>query len=174
MSLTFPLHSDLLSPLACNLSNSLTTIHSPPRPTLLFFPRPAGESNKEAYYATLKDRIKELAAVGFTALWLPPPSESVSPQGYLPRDLYNLNSTYGTEAELRELIMEIKEHGMMAVADVVVNHRCAHYQARARVLARAACFASLYDTRSVTHTLLKKKLLTISMQCILKAHDLIL
>ncbi len=34
-------------------------------------------------------------------LWLPPPSDSVSPQGYLPRDLYDLSSAYGSEVRPR-------------------------------------------------------------------------
>ena len=50
------------------------------------------------------------------------------PQGYLPRDLYNLNSKFGSEDELRQLINVIHEHKMLAIADIVVNHRCAHFQ----------------------------------------------
>jgi alpha-amylase len=33
-------------------------------------------------------------------------------QGYLPRDLYNLNSRYGSESELRELIASFHEHNI--------------------------------------------------------------
>ena len=41
---------------------------------------------------------------GITHLWLPPPSMSVSDQGYLPGQLYNLDaSKYGTLAELKVL-----------------------------------------------------------------------
>ena len=43
---------------------------------------------------------------GATHVWLPPPSQSVSPQGYLPGQLYNLNSKYGTAEELRALCGE--------------------------------------------------------------------
>ena len=59
---------------------------------------------------------------------MPPPSDSVSPQGYLPRDLYELNSQYGSEADLRAAIRALHDVGIKAVADVVVNHRCAHFQ----------------------------------------------
>lgn len=68
------------------------------------------------------------ADAGFTAIWLPPPSDAVSAQGYLPRDYYNLNSKYGTEAQLRELLAIMHDNGMKAIADIVINHRCAHFQ----------------------------------------------
>ena len=69
-----------------------------------------------------------IARAGFTSVWLPPPSDSVSPQGYLPRDIYNLNSAYGSEGELRELLYELRDHELKAIADIVINHRCAHFQ----------------------------------------------
>jgi hypothetical protein len=45
----------------------------------LFFPRPP------SFYKDVAGHAKEWADIGFTAVWLPPPSDSVSPQGYLPR-----------------------------------------------------------------------------------------
>ena len=56
-----------------------------------------------------------------SAASLPPPSDSVSPQGYLPRDLYQLDSQYGSEAELRELISACHEFNIKAIADIVIN-----------------------------------------------------
>lgn len=46
------------------------------------------------WYIELKEVASELASIGFTVVWLPPPTESVSPEGYMPKDLYNLNSRY--------------------------------------------------------------------------------
>jgi alpha-amylase len=86
------------------------------------------ESHKKNWYKECKGQVAEWAKQGFTSIWLPPPSDSVSPQGYLPRDLYNLNSAYGNESELRELIQTCHEHNIKVIADIVVNHRCATYQ----------------------------------------------
>lgn len=44
-------------------------------------------------------------------------------QGYLPRDLYHLDSAYGTEAELRDLISQFHDHNIKVIADIVINHR---------------------------------------------------
>ena len=46
-------------------------------------------------------QAQRFADMGFTVIWLPPPTTSVAPQGYMPLDYYNLNSAYGTEEELR-------------------------------------------------------------------------
>ncbi|CAG9465866.1 unnamed protein product [Pedinophyceae sp. YPF-701] len=80
------------------------------------------------WYNTVREKIPEIAALGVTAVWLPPPTESVSPQGYLPRDLYVLDSAYGTEKELRALLRDLRRRGIAPIADVVINHRCAHRQ----------------------------------------------
>lgn len=86
------------------------------------------ESCKEAWYKKIAEMAPEFAEVGFTSVWLPPASDAVSEQGYLPRDYYDLNSKYGTEAELRQLIATLHDNGLKAIADIVINHRCAHYQ----------------------------------------------
>jgi alpha-amylase len=86
------------------------------------------ESHREKWYVRVAAEAKRWADDGFSVVWLPPPSDSVSAQGYLPRDLYSLDSAYGTEAELRDAVAAIHAAGMRAVADVVINHRCAHKQ----------------------------------------------
>lgn len=53
------------------------------------------ESHKSGrWYMELKSKAAELSSLGFTVIWLPPPTDSVSPEGYMPTDLYNLNSRY--------------------------------------------------------------------------------
>ncbi|KAK8659257.1 hypothetical protein V6N13_029465 [Hibiscus sabdariffa] len=87
------------------------------------------ESHKSGrWYMELKEKASEISSLGFTVIWLPPPTESVSPEGYMPKDLYNLNSRYGTIDELKELVKSLHEAGLKVLGDVVLNHRCAHFK----------------------------------------------
>ena len=94
----------------------------------------------------------QIAAAGYTAIWLPPPSDAVSPQGYLPRDLYDLNSKYGSETELRECIKELKKWNLKVIADIVINHRCAHKQVRASVAALCAAWKRAHRVACLSST----------------------
>lgn len=64
-----------------------------PHHTVIALP-PSTDSWKQTggYYNHMAAKAEEIAALGVSAVWLPPFAESVSPQGYLPGDLYNLNS----------------------------------------------------------------------------------
>jgi glycosidase len=61
-------------------------------------------------------------------VWLPPPTDSVSDEGYMPRDLYNLNSKYGSFDELKQAIRTLHDHKLSVLGDAVLNHRCAQFQ----------------------------------------------
>lgn len=61
-------------------------------------------------------------------VWLPPPSKSVSLEGYLPNQYYDLDSAYGNFESLTSLNKSLLEAGLRPVADIVINHRCADAQ----------------------------------------------
>ncbi|KAJ0704293.1 putative alpha-amylase [Helianthus annuus] len=86
------------------------------------------ESCRKRWYLDLAPKAADLSKCGITSVWLPPPTESVAPQGYMPSDLYNLNSSYGTQEELKFCIEEMHTHHLLVLGDVVLNHRCAHKQ----------------------------------------------
>lgn len=75
------------------------------------------------FYVQLESRAADLADLGVTHVWLPPPSDAASDEGYLPRRLDVLDSRYGSEAQLRSAIAALRSRGISSVADVVVNHR---------------------------------------------------
>ena len=77
----------------------------------------------------------------FNTVSLPPPppkrcfslTASLLPrrhcQGYLPGQLYNLDSKYGNGEELKALNAALKAAGISPIVDIVINHRCADEQA---------------------------------------------
>lgn len=80
------------------------------------------DANGKSWYSIIQDNAKTIRENGFTWVWFPPPSDSVAPQGYMPRRWNQLSSKYGTEAELKAAIAALAP--TQAMADVVVNHRC--------------------------------------------------
>lgn len=85
-------------------------------------------SHKGDYYGHICDMASKFAELGFTYVWLPPPTASVSPEGYMPTDYFNLSSCYGDEAGLRRAVAALKANGLKVAGDCVLNHRCALMQ----------------------------------------------
>ena len=83
----------------------------------------------------LAGKARELKNLGTTAVWMPPAYkglEGAKETGYAAYDLYDLGefdqkgsvrTKYGTKAEFLEAIRAVREAGMNAYADVVLNHR---------------------------------------------------
>jgi len=80
-------------------------------------------SDSKNWYNTVRGNKTDIKA-NFEYIWLPPPSStpSFSKQGYIPKALNDLNSYYGSAAELEQLISDLSPD-TKAIADIVVNHR---------------------------------------------------
>jgi alpha-amylase len=77
--------------------------------------------SRKPWYRIIKDHAPHIRAAGFTWVWFPPPSDSLMPQGYLPRRWNCLDSAFGSEAELLEAIAALGP--VRAMADLILNHR---------------------------------------------------
>ncbi|OGR73453.1 MAG: alpha-amylase [Elusimicrobia bacterium GWD2_63_28] len=78
---------------------------------------------KAPWWGEVKGRARELSGAGIDLVWLPPPSDSLAPEGYMPRKLELLDSSYGTAAQLSAAVRALHGAGLRVIADVVVNHR---------------------------------------------------
>ena len=112
------------------------------------------ESWRTEYYQDIKKQSQWFAEMGFTYVWLPPSVASVSEQGYMPNDYFNLNSHYGSEEELIGAIKALKEAGLRVAGDCVLNHRCALHQDANGVYNQVrlgACLANACYDRAAPH-----------------------
>ena len=92
------------------------------------------EPNQE-FWNTLSNKAQELSKLGITAVWLPPAYKGVGGKdevGYGVYDLYDLGefnqkgsikTKYGSKEEYLNCIMTLKQAGMEAYADIVLNHK---------------------------------------------------
>lgn len=75
------------------------------------------------WWGIVQNNAANIKAGGFTMVWLPPPSDAASNEGYLPRRLELLDSKYGTRANLVSALSALNTNGVKPIADIVVNHR---------------------------------------------------
>ena len=69
------------------------------------------------------EKLDYLQELGIEILWLSPVYCSpLADQGYDISDYYNIDSRFGTMADLEELIAEGKKRGISLVMDLVINH----------------------------------------------------
>lgn len=81
-------------------------------------------SYDDTKWTNLKSQVNDFAD-NFSLVWLPQSGkclETSQTMGYMPYYYFNQNSSFGTEAELRDLIKAFKSKGIGMVADVVINH----------------------------------------------------
>lgn len=70
--------------------------------------------------------------------------------GYLPQNLYSLNSSYGSEDLLKALLNKMKMHNVRAMADIVINHRVGTTQGDGGIYNRYDGIPLPWDEHAVT------------------------
>jgi alpha-amylase len=76
---------------------------------------------KKCWYRIIQENAERIKQAGVTIVWFPPPSDSMSSDGYLPRRWNVFHTPYGGEDDLRNAIAALSP--LKCMADVVVNHR---------------------------------------------------
>lgn len=88
----------------------------------------------ETSWAEVTARIPEIAAAGYTAIWLPPPTkgaEGTADVGFSVYDRFDLGdrdqrgtiaTKYGTKEEAKQLVREAHRFGLKVYFDTVMNH----------------------------------------------------
>lgn len=110
------------SALAC-LSSAQAATEQDKASSAILFQGFHWNSANGSWYADLQSKAADLKTLGITHVWFPPPSDAASTQGYLPRQLNVLNSSYGTETALTAATSARSAQGIKSVVDVVINHR---------------------------------------------------
>lgn len=98
-----------------------------------YWDAPVKEDKLGNWWNHIAEKVPQLSASGFDALWLPPISKAASPtsNGYDPYDYFDLGdidqkgstkTAYGNRAELESLLKLMRQHNMGAIADMVINH----------------------------------------------------
>lgn len=70
--------------------------------------------------------------------------------GYLPQNLYSLNSAYGSEHQLKSLLQKLRSYKVRAMADVVINHRVGTHQGHGGMYNRFDGMPLPWDEHAVT------------------------
>ncbi|KAJ5449451.1 glycoside hydrolase superfamily [Penicillium daleae] len=76
------------------------------------------------------NHLDYIQGMGFTAIWITPVTEQLSQDtgdgeayhGYWQQEIYNVNTNYGTAADLLALSEALHSRGMYLMVDVVANH----------------------------------------------------
>ena len=78
----------------------------------------------------IQDHLDYIQGMGFDAIWISPVTAQLRGEtaygyayhGYWQRDLYEINSNFGTAEDLKDLSDALHKRGMLLMVDVVVNH----------------------------------------------------
>lgn len=113
----------LLFSLLLTFSSTWAQVANDDRVLIQGFYWEASHDHLNDYYEYVETLVPDMQSSGIDMIWLPPPSDAGSWEGYLPRELNNFNNFYGTEAEHESLLTALGNAGIDAIADIVINHR---------------------------------------------------
>ncbi|TMW96272.1 hypothetical protein EJD97_007641 [Solanum chilense] len=108
------------------------------------------ESHKHDWWRNLDMKVPDFAKSGITTAWLPPVCQSLAPEGYLPQNLYSLNSSYGSEELLKALLDKLKQYKVRGMADIVINHRVGTTQGHGGIYNRYDGIPMSWDEHAIT------------------------
>jgi len=86
------------------------------------------------WYVIVKEQAGKIREGRFDLIWLPPPcyagdpSAGVFSAGYNPKEYFNLNNSYGTFTQHREMLQALLQNGIEPIADIVIDHRDGLYK----------------------------------------------
>lgn len=83
------------------------------------------DSFVDTQWTNLESQAEELSTY-FDIIWVPQSgncNSTYNQMGYTPVYYFNQNSSFGTEAQLRQMIKTFKDKNVGIIADVVINHR---------------------------------------------------
>lgn len=80
-------------------------------------------NNPNNWYNIINGVSQEIADMGIDMIWLPPPSDAGSLEGYLPRELNNFSNNYGSLTAHQNMLNALNDKGVEPIADIVINHR---------------------------------------------------
>lgn len=70
--------------------------------------------------------------------------------GYLPQNIYSLNSKYGSEHQLKGLLQKMNQCKVRPMADIVINHRVGTTQGHGGMYNRYDGIPLSWDEHAVT------------------------
>lgn len=72
----------------------------------------------------IQNNLDYISNMGFNAIWISPIIENLDGgyHGYWMKNIYNLNSNFGTEQEFINLVQACHERDIWVMVDVVANH----------------------------------------------------
>ena len=72
--------------------------------------------------SVIKSRLAELKELGVNVIYLRPIYPGTAIHGYWITDYYDVNPDYGTQSDLKRLVVEAHRAGIKVIMDYVVNH----------------------------------------------------